>query len=43
MLLVQWLLKSQSLREARAEFQTLLELDPTDRDSLRRWFAGNPP
>jgi tetratricopeptide (TPR) repeat protein len=41
MLLIQCLLTNQQLPEARAEFQTLLDHDPPDRDALQSWFEKN--
>ena len=39
MLLIQSLLKTQRLPEAKREFQTLLGHDPPGRDALEAWFA----
>jgi tetratricopeptide (TPR) repeat protein len=38
MLLIQALLRSRRLLEARQEFQTLLDHDPPSRDGLHAWF-----
>jgi tetratricopeptide (TPR) repeat protein len=38
MLLIECLQRNQHSGEARAEFQTLLDFDPPDRDNLHRWF-----
>jgi tetratricopeptide (TPR) repeat protein len=42
-LLIQCLLKDRKDREARVELQTLLDLDPRNRDTIEAWFARNLP
>ncbi|MDR3632206.1 MAG: tetratricopeptide repeat protein [Isosphaeraceae bacterium] len=41
-LLVECYLEAGDAESARAEFQTLLALDPPDREMLIRWFDGHP-
>ena len=41
MVLIQCLLRDRRLRKARAEFQSLLDQDPPDRDELESWFDGS--
>ncbi len=43
MFLVQCLLKSGRVQEARVEFEIVLGYDPPGRENLERWFANNRP
>jgi tetratricopeptide (TPR) repeat protein len=40
-LLIQCLLKDRKTSEARIELQTLIDLDPPNRDTIEAWFARN--